>query len=199
MHGHIEATLSLVNEHDINAEDVAKVRIRTTAHCYRRMGNPATRRYPKTKYTADHSSYYTTAVAIVDRAVGPDQFSEEKLHDPRVRQLLDKVFIEADPALEEFISPGIVDITTKKGETYHCEVLRPKGHPMNPMTNTDVERKFRSLAGRFMGEEQMREIVATVWNLEQVDDVGKLMAKLVVAGRDKPHVAPKPATIGTAS
>ncbi|MBI2988810.1 MAG: MmgE/PrpD family protein [Deltaproteobacteria bacterium] len=52
--------------------------------------------------TADHSSYYCTAVAILERAVGPDQFTEEKLRDPRVRELIDKVVVEPDPELEEF-------------------------------------------------------------------------------------------------
>ncbi|MBI2988437.1 MAG: MmgE/PrpD family protein [Deltaproteobacteria bacterium] len=180
MQGHLEATLTLVKEHDIRAEDVAEVRIKTTLHTYRRQANPATRRYPKTKYTADHSCYYTTAIAILDRAVGPEQYSDEKLRDPRVRELADKVFVEADPELEKFASPGIVEITTKKGEKYRCEVFQPKGHPMNPMTDADVEEKFRSMAGKLMNEKQMRQIIDAVYNLEKLDDIGKLMKLLVL-------------------
>src|SRR5215471_6566207 len=100
LQGHLEVTLNLIKEHDIKPEDVAEVRIKVTSHTYRRMANPATRRYPSTKYTADHSSYYCTAVAILDRAVGPEQFSDEKLRDPKVQELLDKVFVEPDPDLE---------------------------------------------------------------------------------------------------
>jgi 2-methylcitrate dehydratase len=180
MHGHIEATLNLVQQHDIRPDDVAEVRIRVTEHCNRRMGNPETRRVPQTKYTADHSSYYCTAVAIIDRAVGPEQFTEEKLHDPRVQALADKVFVEADPKLEAYISPGIVDITTTMGQKYHAEVMRPKGHPMNPLTDADLEHKFRSLACTYMDDAQMTEIIRTVNDLDKLDDVGTLM-KLLVA------------------
>lgn len=182
MHGHIEATLNLVNAHDIRPEDVAEVRIRTTEHCYRRMGNPTTRRHPQNKYTADHSSYYCTAVAILDREVGPDQFSDEKLRDPRVHELSDKVFVEKDPALEDHISPGVVEITTASGQTYRDEVLRPKGHPMNPLTDADLERKFRSLARKYMREEQMGAIVRTVLALDELDDAAQLLDLLVVPG-----------------
>ncbi|MBI2987663.1 MAG: MmgE/PrpD family protein, partial [Deltaproteobacteria bacterium] len=56
LEGPLEATLTLVKEHDIKPEDVAEVRIKTTSHDYRRHASHATRRYPKTKYTADHSS-----------------------------------------------------------------------------------------------------------------------------------------------
>src|SRR5262249_16377322 len=121
MQGHIDATITLVKRHDIRPQDVAEVRIKSTARVYRKMGNPQTRRYPKTKETADHSSYYTTAIAILDRAVGPEQFSDERLRDLRVRELLEKVFIEADVNLEEFHAPGIVEITTKDGKKYRCE------------------------------------------------------------------------------
>ncbi|MBI2988366.1 MAG: MmgE/PrpD family protein, partial [Deltaproteobacteria bacterium] len=57
---------------------------------------------------------------------------------------------------------------------------RPKGHPMNPMTDADIEEKFRSMAGKFMGEQQMRQIIDTVYNLEKLDDIGKLVKLLVV-------------------
>ncbi len=180
MQGHIEATLTLVKEHDIRPEDVEKVRIKATSHGHRREASPATRRYPKTKYTADHSSYYATAIAILDRAVGPEQFSDEKLQDPRVRELADKVFVEPDTKLDEFMSSAIVEITTKKGEKYSSQVLQPKGHPMNPMIGADVEQKFRSMASKFMDEKQMSRIIDTIYNLEKLDDIGELLKLLVV-------------------
>ncbi len=188
MHGLLEATLTLIKEHDIRAEDIAEVRIKTNSYTYKILGNPETRRHPKTKYTADHSAYYTAAAAILDRAAGPEQFSDEKLRDPRLQELADKIFIEPDSKLDEFASPGsgqaTAEIITKKGgKKYSCQVLRPKGHPMNPMTDADVEEKFRSMAGKFMGEKQIRQIIDTVYNLEKLDDIGKLLKMLVIPGQ----------------
>ena len=187
--GVIDATLSLVKEHHIKAEDVAEVKIKTTSLTKRILGNPETRRDPKTKESADHSSYYTAAIAILDRAVGPEQFSAEKLRDRRVRELIDKISLEPDPKLDEFSSPGsgpaIVEIITKSGVKYKCEVRHPKGHPMNPMTDADVEEKFRSMAGKLMVEEQMRQIIDTVYNLDKLDDIGDLVKMLVIPGQDK--------------
>jgi 2-methylcitrate dehydratase len=179
MQGLLEATVSLVERHDIAPEDVAEVKIKTNSYNYR-LADPVKRRHPNNKYTADHSLYYTTAVAIVDRAVGPEQFSDEKLWDPRVRELLDKILVEPDPRLEEFSSPGIAEITTKNGEKYRCEVLHPKGHPMNPVTDADLEEKFRSMACKFMDEKQMSQIIDAIYNLDKVEDVGELVNLLVV-------------------
>jgi 2-methylcitrate dehydratase len=180
MHSQIEATLTLVKEHNIKSEDVAEVRIKKTSDDYQHMANPATRRYPKTKYTADHSPYYISAVAIMDRAVGPEQYSDERLQDPKVRELADKVVLEPDPQLEGFSYSGIVEITTKRGEKFRRQVLQPKGHPMNPMTDADVEEKFRSMAGKFMGEKQIRQVIDTINNLDAVDNIGELIGLLVI-------------------
>ena len=54
---------------------------------------------------------------------------------------------------------------------------------MNPMTDADVEEKFRSMAGKFMDEKQMGRIMDTVYNLEQLDDIAKLTRLLVVPGQ----------------
>jgi 2-methylcitrate dehydratase len=179
MQGLLEATLTLVNEHDIKAEDVTHVRVRTSSNVYEGQANSATRRYPKNRYTADHSCFYTTAVAILDRAVGPEQFSQAKLEDPKVRALVDKISVEPDSELEEFDSPGIVEIVTKTGGNYSYRVVHPKGHPMNPMTDAEIEQKFRGIAGKFMSGQQMKEIIDSVANLEKLKDIQKLIALLI--------------------
>jgi len=175
--GHLEATLNIINEHDIKPENVAKVTLRTRPRTYQRV---AMHRYPKTKDTADHSCYYTTAIAIFDRGVGPDQLSDEKLNDPRVRKLADKVVVQPDPKLDESGAPDITEITTTNDEKYVREVVHPKGHPMNPMSDADVEKKFSSMAEKFMHEKHVRRIIDAVYDLEKLDDVGDLVKLLVV-------------------
>ena len=180
MHSHLAATISLVKEHDIRPENVSKVKITTPPRTYQRVANPAARRHAETWYTAAHSSYYTTALAILDRTLGADQLSDEKFHDPRVQELADKVFIEPDPKLEELALPDIVEITTRNGDHYSDQVDYPKGHPVNPMTDTDIEEKFRSMAGKFMRDEQMAKVITTISNLDKLDDVGELVKLLVI-------------------
>jgi len=51
---------------------------------------------------------------------------------------------------------------------------------MNPMTDTEIEEKFRSTAGKFMKDKQMRQIIDTIYNLEKLDDMADLIKLLVV-------------------
>jgi hypothetical protein len=47
------------------------------------------------------------------------------------------------------------------------------------MTDEELEDKFRAMAERFMTEKQIKETIATVYEMERLDDIGKLMKSLV--------------------
>jgi 2-methylcitrate dehydratase len=137
------------------------------------------KRYPKNKETADHSSYYLTAVVISDREVSPRQYSPDKFEDPRLRELNDKVIFESDPSLDGFPRAGISEITTKQGMSYRKRVDYPRGDPRNPMTDQELEDKFRSMASEYMSEAQMKEVIDAVYKIDKLKDIGKLMKLLV--------------------
>lgn len=181
-HGHLTATLTLVREHDIKPEDVAEVRITTSKRCAEHTGDPV-KKYPKNKETADHSSYYLTAIAIIDRQIGPDQFTPEKYNDSRVRELIDKVILKGDPSLDKVRPAGISEITTKKGEKYSLRVDYPRGHAHNPMTDEEVVDKFTSMASRYMSDECVKQVIDTVFELEKLGDIGKLNRLMVFRDR----------------
>ncbi|MFC2001114.1 MmgE/PrpD family protein [Chloroflexota bacterium] len=176
--GHLSATLKLVNEHDIRPEDVVEVRVRAGAKCVQHTGDPV-KKYPANKETADHSSYYLTAISIFDRQLGPEQFTMEKFADPRVRELIDKVILEGDEELDKIRTAGIVEITTGQGARHSCRVDYPRGHPLNPMMDEEIVNKFRSMATKYMTESQIKQLINTIFELDKLDDIGDLMKLLV--------------------
>ena len=177
-HGHLTATLTLAREHDIKPEDVAEIRITTSKRCAEHTGD-LVKKYPKNKETADHSSYYLTAIAILDRQIGPGQFTHEKYNDPRVRQLIDKVILQGDPNLDKARPAGISEILTKSGDTYRLRVDRPRGHARNPMTDQEVIDKFRDMASVYMSSENMSRLIETVFAMDELEDIGKLLRLMV--------------------
>lgn len=177
-HGHLTATLTLARKHDIKPEDITQIRITTSKRCAEHTGDPV-KKYPKNKETADHSSYYLTAIAIIDRQIGPDQFTPEKYNDPKVLELIDKVILQGNPNLDKARPAGISEITTRQGKTYTMQVDYPRGHARNPMTDEEVIAKFKSMATKHMSETQMNEIVTTVFNLDKLDNIAKLNQLMV--------------------
>jgi 2-methylcitrate dehydratase len=177
--GALNAVLSLVKEHDLAPDQIGKVRIEATSRTAEHTGDPA-KRHPEDKETADHSLYYLTAIAIIDRAVGPGQYSPEKFIRPQVRDLIDRITVEANTELDEFVYAGIAHIHTKDGRTLSCRVDYPKGNHLNPMSDEDVAEKFRSVALPLVGEGQSQRIIDMVFGLEKIDEIGRLMELLAV-------------------
>jgi len=177
-HGHLTATLNLAREHRIKPEDVASIRITTSKRCAEHTGDPV-KKYPKNKETADHSSYYLTAIAIVDRQIGPAQFTPEKYGDPRVIDLIGKVTLVGDPTLDKARPAGISEITMRDGKRYETRVNHPRGHARNPMTDNEIIEKFKSMASRYMNGERMELVIDAVFALDKLDDVGKLTRRMV--------------------
>jgi len=173
-HGHLTATLNLAKEHDIKPENVAEIRITTSKRCAEHTGDPV-KKYPKNKETADHSSYYLTAIAVIDREIGPSQFTPEKYNDPKVLELIDKVVLKGDPSLDKARPAGISEIITKDGQKYRLRVDYPRGHVRNPMTDEEIIHKFRSMTSKYMSNEQMNQITDTVFGLDNLDDIRILM------------------------
>ena len=177
-HGHLTATLKMAREHDIRPEDVAAVRIRTSKRCAEHTGDPV-KKYPKNKETADHSSYWLTAIAIMERQIGPNQFRPDKYTDPQALELIDKVELVGDPSLDKLRPAGESTITLKDGRELSTFVDYPRGHAKNPMTDQELIAKFRDVAGVYLSDDRMDRLIEQVFDLENLHDVSGLTDLLV--------------------
>ena len=176
--GHVALTLALVKEHDIKPADVKAVKITVGAR-EKAHSTYVAKKYPRNAESADHSSYFTNAIAIKERALGPEQYSPEKFTDPVVLDLIERITVEVDPKLPAGSFAVTSEITTKDGRRFSKHSDVPKGHLDNPLTDADIEDKVRKMASKYMPEKQIKAIIDTVRNLEKLDDIGKLIALMV--------------------
>jgi 2-methylcitrate dehydratase len=136
---------------------------------------------PKTRETADHSLPYCTAVALADGEVTLAQFEPSRLSDPALLDLVAKVKIHRDPALSARYPAGIpnrLTIALADGRQLVKEVEFPRGHARNPMTDAEVQTKFRRLAEPRFGKERCDAVLATCWQLERLHKAGELVKLL---------------------
>jgi 2-methylcitrate dehydratase len=134
---------------------------------------------PKTRETADHSLPYCVAVALQDGKVWMDQFSDHRIADPKLLDLVSRVAVRSDADLDACYpasTPNRITVTTRAGQDVVREVAFPRGHSGNPMTDDEVEDKFRRLADGEMAPERQAELLRRVWALEAETDVGSLLA-----------------------
>ncbi len=177
--GHIFATMGIVKEHDLKPEDIAAVHIRASARECRHTTTPA-KKYPRNAESADHSAFYANALAIKERAFGPDSIKPEKFTDPVILDLIERITVEADPGLSRYQATS--EILTKDGRRFKKFIDVPPGIGDNALTDKELEEKFREMAAKHMREEQIQKIFDACWNAEKLDEAGKL-AQLMIFTR----------------
>jgi 2-methylcitrate dehydratase len=136
---------------------------------------------PRTRETADHSLPYCTAVALADGDVTLAQFAPERFTDPALLDLVAKVKLHRDAALSARYPRGIpnrLTVTLTNGAQLVREVEFPRGHARNPMTDAEVEHKFRSLVEPRYSQARADRILAACWDLEQLKTAAELMQLL---------------------
>ncbi len=169
-----------------DVRDVETVDIHTFDAAVDIIGKDPEKWRPKTRETADHSLPYCTAVALADGDVTAAQFEPERFTDPALLDLVAKVRLHRDAALSARYPAGIpnrVVVTMKDGTKHVREVEFPRGHAHNPMTDAEVERKFRTLVEPRYGKDMAGRVLATCWELEQLTDIGALLRLFAQEGR----------------
>ena len=173
----VEAALQARRQLD-KVDDIAEVHIQTLQTAVNIMAGDAEKWHPSNRETADHSMPYTTALALMYGTVEPRHFSPEYWQDPKLMELVQKVKVSVSEAAnrrapEAMLS--IVEVVTSRGERVTAEVPYHRGHYKNPMSDQEIEAKFRTLAQDCLTSRQTDALLDRLWNLERVTDIGEVI------------------------
>jgi 2-methylcitrate dehydratase len=163
--------------------DIATLRIQGYSSAVSSAATEPEKWDPQTRETADHSIPYLVAVAFHDGAVTPASFTAERVQDPALRPLIAKMTIDEDTAFTQRFPQEYncrMEVTTLSGQRFTAQTAYPKGHRHNPLSDADVEAKFRRLAGEVLTEQQCRTVLEMVWSLERLSDLQALCDALVI-------------------
>jgi 2-methylcitrate dehydratase len=172
-HTHITATLKAVTTNNISYDQIDSVTITTIARACDILFDPNKYR-PESRETADHSLPYCIAAALVDHKVTTQSFSEEKMKDPRIWEVIDKIKGKESIEFELMFpskQPSRVVIKTKDGREFSEYLEYPKGDPREPMTIEDLENKFNALSDKLLTKQRQEEVKNMIFNCEQLNAI----------------------------
>ncbi|MBI5886302.1 MAG: MmgE/PrpD family protein [Deltaproteobacteria bacterium] len=174
----IAAAIEIANELEGDIDRIETIVISTFKAAYEIIGSGPERWRPATRETADHSLPFLVASALTDAGLNLASFSDERLHDGRLAGLIAKIKVVRDPALDKLYPqamPNRVEARLSDGSSITREFIYPKGHPMNPLSDAEVEAKFKGLsAWRFAGSE-MDRVLSMLWRLDELTDASEIL------------------------
>ena len=134
--------------------------------------NSAGKKTPRVGLEGKFSVFHSAAVALIDGAAGEAQYSDARVADPRVVALRERVVATVDPALAE--DAARVRIRLKDGRVVERFVAHALGSLARPMSDRDLEDKFRALCAPILAADAIEALLAACWRLEQSPDAGAL-------------------------
>jgi len=177
-HPAADALLQAMQKYHLAADQIARVRAHVHQAAIDVLG-PVTD--PQTIHQAKFSMGFVLALIALHRCAGVTEFTEETLHDQKIREFLGRVEMVLDPEIDAAYPErwiGLVEVETIDGHRFTSRVDVPKGDPGNSLNRAEIEDKARRLAAYQQGasREEIDRVIARVWALDQQSHMRNLLS-----------------------
>jgi 2-methylcitrate dehydratase len=160
-------------------DDIQEVNVHVSHSAIKIMADGPDKWRPQTHETADHSIPYAAGVVLMYGKIEPEYYEDPYLHDPRLLDLVNRVKIlpseEADRTEREF-NLCELEVVLKSSARKTIRVEYHRGHFKNPMTDAEMEEKFRLMAQKHLGADRVDNLLRLLWGIENVPQVSTVIA-----------------------
>lgn len=181
-HSPIDAVLSIIKENSLDYHDIEEITIDVVGMALRAVVEPKEIKYdPPNVAGAQFSLPFSASVAAVRGRAFIEEYTEEMLRNPEVRDMMQKVKIVHTSKMDVYLPKDFAaeaSIRLKDGKEFSKLVIYSKGDPENPLTPEEVEDKFKILAKLSIdSKERMEKIIETVYSLDKlnISDLSQLL------------------------
>ncbi|MFC1989565.1 MmgE/PrpD family protein [Chloroflexota bacterium] len=172
-HWAIDAALDLRKEAAITADNIIEVECQTSSA----LPDVLIYSHPATDLEGKFSLEFCTAVALVDGSVSLNQFTNEKVKDPAVQELMKRVKYAHPSELGAGLTymGGKLLVKLRDGKIYSRQVDAAKGNPENPLNMDELINKYRDCVRTSLSTEDANKSLDLLLHLESIRDISELM------------------------
>lgn len=182
-HAAIESVLHLRKEHAIKPEEVADVEVRTGPV----IPSVAFHSRPQTALEGKFSTNYCVARALLDGEVRLADFTDDRVRQPEIQQLIPLVHYADSPELASDLTAVLgseVVIKLHDGRSFSRTQKSPKGSASNPMSWDDVCAKYWDCASMVLPPRDVQTCMDVVSHLDYLADIKSLMEILTFVRKE---------------
>jgi 2-methylcitrate dehydratase len=180
----LEALLELREQYALDPAAVERIELETFQVAYDIIGGgeEGAKTEIRTKEQADHSLPYLLAVALLDGQVLPEQFTQRRIIQPDVQQLLRRVKVKPAADLSaRFPAEHAcrLRVLLRDGKTVLGEKSDYEGFLTRPMSWENARQKFERLAKTRVEPMLATELIGTVAALDELEtlDLTRLLER----------------------
>jgi len=168
IHPAIDGCLQVRAENHLTADRIERIELRVNPLVLELTGKKA----PQTGLEGKFSVYHAAAAAMVYGRMGEPAFSDQAVRDPAVVALRQRVSATVDPSIGE--DQVRLAVVLKDGRRLGKFIEHAIGSARNPMSDAQLEGKFKGLAGPILPADRVNRLIDFCWNLEHARDASQL-------------------------
>jgi 2-methylcitrate dehydratase PrpD len=175
IHPIIDACIRLRNEHGLKAAGIESIEAKVHPLVLELTG----KKTPAVGHEGKFSVYHSAAVAIIHGAAGEAEYSDENVRDRHVIELRDRVNAVVDASMHE--DQARVSVRLNTGKTVETFVEHAIGSLDRPMSDADLEAKFRGLVKGILAPAAADRLIGLCWNIGELADAAQVARASVPA------------------
>lgn len=129
---------------------------------------------PQSGLEGKFSVFHCVAVGLIDGSCGPDQFKDERIVDPKIRNLREKIILKVNPEFKEYEAKLTFVLNDQKTIDHHVPVA--SGTAFNPLSDTHLQFKYHNLAEKVIGKEQANLLAESIWKVDKTDSFKSILS-----------------------
>ena len=110
-----------------------------------------------------------------------EDFDDEYSSNTALTQLISKVNVVEAPQMTKAYpvkSPCSIKVTLADGTVIQCERHYPRGDPQEPLSDQEIENKFRKYFFFAESKAEQGEVIDRLWNIEREENLDWLLSPL---------------------
>jgi len=118
------------------------------------------------------SVYHGAAIGLVRGKGGLPEYSDEAVNDPQIRHVRELVTATGDATLTE--DQANIEVDLDDGRKFTQFVAESLGNLRRPLTNAQLEEKYRDQAALRLAPQQAQRVLDLCWRIDELEDAGEL-------------------------
>jgi 2-methylcitrate dehydratase PrpD len=175
----MDAMLKLVLDNDLKPEEVEAIRFYAGKNILEPIRYPLAVNHLQAKF----SMPALLAMMVLKRRVSHHEFLDDFVSGPAMQDMQKRTQCLGDPAIDARgydLIRSRIEVDTKDGRTLvQWADERYRGGPLNPISDADLEGKFRMCAEGALNDAQQAKLLSIVAGLEDIADTADLAKAMV--------------------
>jgi 2-methylcitrate dehydratase PrpD len=169
IHPTIDGCIQLHDEHTINPPAIDAVRLRVAPLVLDLCNQKEITRGLQGKF----SVYHAAAIGLVRGRAGLAEFTDEAVNEPAIARVRAITTAVADPSVTE--DQAHIEVELRDGRRLPKWVEASLGNVKRPMSDTQLEAKFREQAALVLASSRVDVLVGRLWALDESTDMREVI------------------------